>query len=207
MISINSERFHRRRGPPIGEVSAEPWPEAASEFTDAMAELRAVRFPPPAVPCLGLRRRVHLMSLLAASLALTGCSGTLVSDMDFHAPSKWIAAPSIGGRELWINPDDPYEVVMVQRPGGAITTVARPVKNGHHVLFSNNPVTICGSHHAVLSHFEMYSKGHRSEVDMIDTSWNGEVISALYFRSIGKAPNVAAERSIRSLCLRRDSDT
>ena len=127
--------------------------------------------------------------------------------MDFQAPPNWVVTPSIAGRELWINPHDLYEVIMVQRPGGPMTTVAKPIVYGHHVMFSSNAVTICGSHQAVLSNFRMYSKGHRSEVDMIDTSWNGEVMRALYFRPVGKTPNAAAERSIRSLCLKKASDT
>lgn len=92
---------------------------------------------------------------------------------------------------------------MVQRPGDPMTTVGKPITYGGHVLFASKAVTICGNHRAVLSHFQMRSKRHASDVDMIDTSWNGEVIRALYFRTVGKIPNIYAERAIRSLCLRK----
>jgi hypothetical protein len=148
---------------------------------------------------LRLRRRVRLLGPLIATVALASCGGTLVSDMDFHPPSKWVTMPSIGGREFWINPHDLYETVMIQRPGVPIA-IDKPVIVGHSVISKSEGTTICGGHPAVLSHFRMSSRGHLSLVDMIETSWNSEVINALYARSIDKAPNATAERSIRSLC-------
>lgn len=136
------------------------------------------------------------LRLMLACIALTGCSHNLVSDFDFCPPPHWVSTPAIKGRQFWMDPDDRHQVVMVVRP-------AEPLNESAGFGVRRMNIEICGNHPAVYYRIRSTRVGEEpSQIEWVDTSWNGQAISAVYVRPLGIAANPTAEQSIRTLCMK-----
>lgn len=132
--------------------------------------------------------------LFVVCINLAACTRSVLADYAFHPPRGWIGTPSAAGRQFWIDPHDAYQGVMVIRPGTRLHLKNDPPR------FSQTSIVICGDHPAALYRIREVVGHKLSDVDWIETSWNGQEVGALYFRRLGTHANDAAEEAIRSLC-------
>jgi hypothetical protein len=141
-------------------------------------------------------RRVRLAGLFLCCASFAGCAN-VVSDMDFRPPPGWVWAftPPYSGRQVWIDPRDPLQIVMVMRPG-------QPANMSTGLGVRRTNIKICGNHPAVYYTIDTSPLlKQNAQMEWVDTWWSGHPISAAYTRRAGTAPDVGAEKAIRSLCM------
>ena len=114
---------------------------------------------------------------------------------DITPPPGWTGTPNIFGFHVQVfrNPQDLRQSIMVTRP-------LNPRPTSHPAKEKWTPMKICGNHPAMLMQQRAVLSGQDTQMDGVDTSWNGVRVMAMYARPYGTPADPEAEKSIRSLC-------
>jgi hypothetical protein len=144
-----------------------------------------------------------------AALSLYGCAVSLTHDLAFQAPPHWIASPTFRNEQLWIDPSNAYQTILIQRPATPLHStplVMRYAKSGPIYISGDDfvrkreDITICHSQPATFYSLRMHIGKEPSDVDVVQTKSRGQLVAAWYARPQGVTPQPPAENAIRSIC-------
>lgn len=139
---------------------------------------------------------IHTLALIFVA----GCAGPFtsatISEIRFKPPTGWRSTPSLAGSEMWTNPKNRAEFVMLSHQRGFFQMQSSNAPRG----VKARDIRICKGHPAVA--FSLAPRAN-FQTDGVTAYWDNKGYTAMYVREIGFPANQSAERSLRSLCLAR----
>jgi hypothetical protein len=128
-------------------------------------------------------------AVLFVAIVAAGCAHSYPGRVDFEAPAGWIHSTDPTAGETWIKPGGSNESIMAQ----TASRLLPPHEPGWR------DITICGKHPAAL----MFKKNDSGQLwEAVSTNWNAHRYMAVYVRPVATAPDPAAEKAIRAICLK-----
>jgi hypothetical protein len=141
------------------------------------------------VPVIG--KMMRFGAALFFALVCAGCAHSFAGRVDFQAPEGWVHSGVPNSGDVWVKPDGSHQSIMAQTTSSALPPRQPDWKD----------IKICGNHPAVL----MIQTNNPGQIwEGISTSWNSLRYMAVYVRPVSTSPDPAAEKAIRTICLKRN---
>lgn len=138
----------------------------------------------------------------AALAGLAACVSSPTQSIDFRSPPGWVASSGNLFSQEWHTRDEKENLGLVRLP---FKNPSDEMKAHYTHLDSRARITICGSQSAVLftSHGVRKQTGEHFKTEMLTTSYPGATYVVMYTRRFGMPADPAAERALRSVCLKK----
>ena len=144
-----------------------------------------------------------------AIATIAACSASPTEGMKFTAPAGWTGTPAVFGFQLWFNPANKSEFLMLGKLPNKIdiskyafdsSQIKGQIKNAS--IDKSEDVMICGNQPAKMMslHGTSSSSNQQEKMEMLVTNVGANSYIAMYGFPGAATANVDAEKAIKNVC-------
>ena len=156
-----------------------------------------------------MKYAIRCIVAVVAAATIAACSASPTEGMKFTAPSGWTGTPAVFGFQLWFNPANKSEFLMLGKLPKQIplteykfdaSQIKGQMKNA--TVDKAEDISICGNQPAkmMMMHGTSSSTNKNEKMELLVTNVDKNSFMAMYgYPGDGKA-NADAENAIKNIC-------